>query len=254
VAQGRLAEAAQYFKQVHEGRPGDPFSASWLSILGTFVGDDDMAEAWIAAARARGADNRWELLAREISAQSRGDWAGLDGVGSARGGYLGAYLRGLAATGQERWPDARHALSDALRLGGYREGQTIAAHHVPALILMAWLDKRDGQPAAAARLAAVQGYLERVQAEGGIAQNAGSTRAQLARVAAIAGDRESSLDYLRAAAAKEGHRHFWFLEHDAIYGPWRDDPDFKALANEMRSLARAEHARIVEAGLQRPAP
>jgi TolB-like protein/Tfp pilus assembly protein PilF len=254
LGQGRLADAAELYRTVHEARPGDPFSAAWLAIIGSVVEDDAMAQAWIAAARSRGADNRWELMAREAVAEWRGDWVALDAVGSARGGDRGAYLRGLAAIGQQRWPEARQALSDALRLSGYREGEPIESGSVPALIMMAWLEKREGQEAASVRLAAVEAHLERINADGGLAVNGMSSQVQAARAAAVAGDRERSLAHLRTVFERRGHLQSWFLERDPVFGPWREDPGFKALVTEMRALAEAEHARIVEAGLQRPAP
>jgi TolB-like protein len=252
LAQGRMAEAAEQFRKVHDARPGDPFSAAWLAIIGAGVEDEAMARGWIAAARSRGADNRWELMAREIVTEWQGDWAAMDEVGSALGGGRGAYLRGLAAIGQQRWPEARQALSDSLRLSGYREGEAIEAGSVQPLILMAWLEKRDGPAAPSPRLSAVEAHLERLNAEGGLVANSLSSWIHAARAAAVAGDRERTLGHLRTAIDQQGYYRPWFLDRDPVYAPWRDDPEFKALAARMHSLARPEHARITEAGLQRP--
>jgi len=250
--QGRLAEAVGYHVRVHAARPGDPFPAAWLAISAAEMGDDAMADAWIAAARERGADNRWELLARRSLAESRGDVAALDVLGSASGGHVGAHLRALAAIGREQWPEARKALNDALRLGGYREGQPIALQNVAPLILLAWLDKLEGQPEAVARLAVVEAFLVKIQADGGQVANNMSSTIELARVAAVAGDRERSLGYLRTAMDEEGFRQAWMIERDPVFEAWRDDAGFQALAAKMRSLARAEHAKVIEARLQHP--
>ncbi|GAB2664770.1 hypothetical protein [Arenimonas aestuarii] len=250
--QGRLADAAAHLVRVHAERPGDPYSAAWLAILGVEMGDGAMADAWVAASRARGADNRWELLARRAIAEARGDAAALDVLADASGGYVGAYLRASAAIGREEWPAARRALNDALRLGSYREGQPLTLQNVAPLILLTWLDDREGKPEADARLAELTSFLERIEADGGQVVNNMSGSIELARVAAIAGDRERSLGYLREAMDEEGFRQAWLVERDPVFEAWRDDAGFKALAARMRSLARDEHAKVVAAGLHRP--
>jgi len=250
--QGRPAEAATYFARVHAGRPGDPFSAAWMAITGIEMGDNAMADAWVAESRARGADNRWEILARRAIAEARGDVAALDALADASGGHVGAYLRASAAIGREQWPEARKHLNDALRLGSYREGQPLTLQNVAPLILVAWLDDREGKPEASARLAEVTDFLEKIEADGGQVVNNMSSSIELARVTAIAGDRERSLGYLQAAMDEEGFRQAWLIERDPVFEAWRDDAGFKALADRMRSLGRAEHAKVVAAGLHRP--
>ena len=69
-----------------------------------------------------------------------------------------------------------------------------------------------------------------------------------------AADLARSPEMAQAIASAAGLFRRHFPDAKANLTPWRDDPDFKALANEMRSLARAEHGMIVEAGLHRPAP
>jgi TolB-like protein/cytochrome c-type biogenesis protein CcmH/NrfG len=250
--QGRLAEAAGYLARVHADRPGDPFSAAWLAILGLEMGDDAMADAWVAAARARGADNRWELLARRSIAEARGDTAALDVLASASGGHVGAHLRALAAIGRGQWAESRKAANDALRLSNYRAGQPLTLQNVAPLILLAWLDQREGRPEAAARLAELEAFLGKIEADGGQVANNMSSTVDLARVAAVAGDRERSLGHLRVAMDEEGFRQAWVIERDPVFEAWRDDAGFKALAARMRALARTEHARVLEAGLQQP--
>jgi hypothetical protein len=123
---------------------------------------------------------------------------------------------------------------------------------VAPLILVAWLDDREGKPEAGARLAEVTDFLEKIEADGGQVVNNMSSSVELARVTAIAGDRERSLGYLQAAMDEEGFREAWLIERDPVFEAWRDDAGFKALADRMRSLGRAEHAKVVAAGLHRP--
>ena len=62
--QGRLADAVKAYKFVHENRSGDPYAAANLAAIYALMMEDAEARAWIDAARARGAGNRWELEAR----------------------------------------------------------------------------------------------------------------------------------------------------------------------------------------------
>jgi len=251
--QGRLAEAAALYRRVHLARPGDPFSAAHIAIFGAELDDAAMADAWIAAARARGADNRWELFGRQALALWRGDWTALDDVGSRRGGDFGAYLRGYAAAGEARWADARQALNESLRLGGYREGASPSQQNIAALLLLAWLEKRDGEPGWQARAREADAYLQRVTSEGGaLIGTTSSVAFESARSAALAGEREQSLELLRGSVADSGFRHHWFLQRDPLFAQWRDDPEFRALVEQMRSLAAAERERVIADGLQAP--
>ncbi len=59
--QGRLADALAAYRSVHFARPGDPYSAAQIAQLALFLGDEPLAETWIAAARERGEDNRRHL-------------------------------------------------------------------------------------------------------------------------------------------------------------------------------------------------
>ncbi len=251
--QGRLAEAAALYRRVHLARPGDPFSAAYIAIIGAELDDAAMADTWIAAARARGADNRWELYGREALALWRGDWRALDDVGSRRGGDYGAYLRGLAAAGEARWADARQALHESLRLGGYRAGQPPSQQNIPALLLLAWLEKREGEPGWQDRARAADTFLQRVIREGGVLIGVTSSNGlESARSAALAGERERSLALLRSSVEEFGFRQHWYLDRDPLFAQWRDDPEFRALTEQMRGLAGAERERIRADGLQEP--
>jgi hypothetical protein len=52
---GRLAEAARHYRIVHFARPGDPYAAAQIAMIGVTVNDPVMVEQWIAAARESGA-------------------------------------------------------------------------------------------------------------------------------------------------------------------------------------------------------
>jgi TolB-like protein/Tfp pilus assembly protein PilF len=250
--QGRLADAAESFRRVHDSRAGDPYSAAVLAMIGAEIGDSAMAEAWTIAARERGEDNSWELRAREMVATWQGDWQALDVAAGPRG-RAGAHQRGVAAIGEARWADAREVLEQALREIGYSQGQPIIRDMVAPLTLLAWLDRREDKPEWVGRTAAVERFLRRLQSEGGLVLTTGSsTETDLARVAAISGDRELALAHLRAAFADRGFRQHWFLQRDPVFETWRADPDFLQLAEEMRAAGAVQRERIVAAGLDRP--
>lgn len=248
---GRFADAAAEYVFVHRARTGDPYSASNLAQIGLRVGNAAMAEAWIAAARARGADNRWELGARESLANSRGDWRLLAEVGKLQRGRVGAATRATAAIAEEDWRGAREHVAEGLELAGYRPGEPIALRLATLLTLRAWLDRRDGITPARDEAQALRAYLVRLADEGGLVfQNIGTDH-WLARLAAASGDRDEALARLRKSV-DSGFSEQWFLQRDPLFGDYREDAEFLAIADAMRERNAGEHARILAAGLQVP--
>ncbi|MDH3417474.1 MAG: tetratricopeptide repeat protein, partial [Gammaproteobacteria bacterium] len=78
---GRLAESVKAYMFLHDNRPGDPYAAANLAICYALMLMPDQAQTWVAAARTRGAGNRWELQARRPIAQWQGDWDAMFRVG-----------------------------------------------------------------------------------------------------------------------------------------------------------------------------
>ena len=244
-AQGQFAEAVSAFRIVHFERPGDPYSAAQIASIGAFLDDRALAEAWIAAARGRGQDNRWELFARHLLAEWHGDWPALDEVGRLRGGHWGALLRGLAASRLAAYPEARRYLLESLQLGGYDATRGARVNHVDALVELAWVERQLEFADWADRGAAARPMLASLLSQGAGGNHAGHDPPGygLARLAALSGDRATTLAHLRRVAEQSFPRH-WFLERDPVFAAWRDDPEFQAIVQGIREHAAGERARL----------
>lgn len=245
AAKGRFADALQEYRRVHFARPGDPFSAAQIATLGASLADRDLAEAWIVAARARGKDNRWELLARQVLAEWNADWVALNEIGRLRGGPAGAMMRGVAAAHLEAWPEARRYLLEALQLDGYDRAKGARPSHAEPLLHLAWVEQRMEMPDWEKRLDEALPPLQALRDQGAGTDATGHlyTVYGLARVAALRNDRVVALDYLLELEGS-GFAQHWFLERDPVFAPWRDDPEFQSFVSRLKQHAAAERAKL----------
>jgi TolB-like protein/Tfp pilus assembly protein PilF len=245
VRQGRLADALEEYRFVHFARPGDPYSAAQAAILSACLEDAPLAEAWIAAARARGPENRWELDAREVLAWWQGDLARLDQIGEARGVHWTPYWRGVAAARREAWQEARAQLLESLRMLGYDAAQGATISHAPGLTWLAAVEKGQGLESWREHARAARAVLERGRSQGLTVVGAHVILEHgLARLAGLEGDREAALAHLRSAV-ETGFAAHWFLDRDPMFAPWREDPEFRAIVRQLRRHAAAERAALV---------
>lgn len=242
---GRLADAVREYHAVHVARPGDPFSAAQIAGIAATMQDNGLAERWIAAARARGEDNRWELSARELMAEWVGDWAAMDRLGVLRSGPYGAYLRGVAAGRSGALPEARMQLLEALQLGGFNAVHGPRVEHLTTLVELAWVEQQLGIQDWADRAAITRPMLEalRGQAVAGSGTFRSNPDEQLARIAALNGDRDAALAHLQGLP-EAGYLKHWFLDRDPVFAGWRDDPEFRMIVDRMLEHATAEHAKL----------
>ena len=242
--QGRLADAIREFRRVHFARPGDPYSAAQIARLAANMDDRPLAEAWIEAARARGENNRWELYARQDLAAWSAEWTGLDEIGRLRGGPAGARIRGTAASHLGAYPEARRHLLEALQLGDYDRRQGARVSHVPILLHLAWVEQRMEMPDWAQRVDDALPVLEAMHSHGtGTQVGVEYPAYDLARVAALRNDRAGALQYLLELEDLNFAQH-WFLERELMFAPWRDDPEFRAVASRIKQRAAAERAKL----------
>jgi TolB-like protein/Tfp pilus assembly protein PilF len=249
VAQGRLADAIPEYRLVHFARPGDPFSAAMIAIVATRLDDRALAGAWIEAARQQGENNRWELLARRPLVERDGDWSGMAELGRVTPGPEGALLRGTAAARTGEWLEARRLLLEALQLDGYDATQPARLSHMRTLTELAWVEQQLGLEDWEDRAAVVEAVVEelRRQGVGSIDENGVSPDYVMARLAAMRGDRAGTLAGLQAVWGARFLSH-WFLATDPVLAPWREDPEFIALAEQVRAHAASERAKL--AGLE----
>jgi TolB-like protein/Tfp pilus assembly protein PilF len=240
---GRFADALTEYRFVHFARPGDAFSAAQIAVLAAYLEDDTLAEAWIAAARARGEANRWELHARETVAEWRGDLAALERVAESRGGHWLASWRGREAARRGDWTEAREHLVQSLRLLGYDPARGATMSHVSPLTWLAAVEQRLELPTWPDRARAARQVLERARSLGNTHNATVHLERALARLAAIEGNRAATLAHLRAAATT-GYFEHWLLDRDPLLAAWSDDPEFRAIVRAMREHAAAERRRL----------
>jgi tetratricopeptide (TPR) repeat protein len=233
--QRRLADALRDFRFVHHARPGDPYNAGHAARVSTYLGDRPLAEAWIAAARAYGEGNRWELYARRILAHWDGDWAALEQLDRAE----------FAAAGRGDWGAAQRLLLESLRNDGYEEQDVVHPGHISRLIELSFTERLLDLPGWQQRLAAARELVDRLLGQGVQSTTFGNHRYQLARIAAVQGDGGAALAHLHAAV-RTGLVAHWFLDRDPVFAAWRDDPEFREIVAGMLGHAARERASLVE--------
>jgi TolB-like protein/Flp pilus assembly protein TadD/preprotein translocase subunit Sec61beta len=241
---GRLAEAVRHFRIVHFARPGDPYAAAQLALIGITANDPVMVEQWIAAAREWGADNRWELSARSRAAIWRQDWEELGRVANLVGGDNGALFRGMAAARQGSWPEARQHLLDSLRNRARLEDGGVPLSQAQALVELGWVEQQLGLADWQQALADARQPLERLLVTGGgHIQGDFNQLYFLVALHVISGDEAAALEVLRGMVEK-GFLEHWLIEQEPMFADWRDAAAVQALLQRMRDTVAAERAKL----------
>ena len=243
MATGRLATAVPALKFVHENRPGDPYAASQLADAYTLMLMPEKAQEWIAAARARGASNRWELRARGFAAQNAGDWDTLFRVGQLHLARDGATWQGLASLGKQDWEIARASYQRHHSRLNYRQGDEANLDVLVSLVGLALAEKRLGLDSWSVHSDAAKRYSqERIKIEK--SYNTGILLNQtLAHIAAIEGDVDSVVKHMQSASDQYLLEHT-FIKHDPFFTELRDEPRLIAIANKMREHVLAERKKL----------
>jgi TolB-like protein/Tfp pilus assembly protein PilF len=246
--QGHYAAAFRHYRFLHDARPGDPFAAAQLARLAMQFDNHALEQAWVGASRARGEDNRWELLARTWLGFAHGDWQALEAVAAQHAGYRAAQLRGAVAARRGQWPEARRHLLEAVDLAKAKSGDLDHRLATVPLIDLAWVERELDIDGWQARLAPVRATLAKYQAFGINDLNLyDAAHYHRARLEALMGHREAALAALRDGAPSRVPPEF--LRHDAVFAVWRDDPDFLALVADKRAHAAAERAKLADISL-----
>ncbi len=241
---GQLAEAARHFRILHFARPGDPYAAAQLAQIGVSINDPVMVEQWIAAARERGADNRWELSARSRAAIWRQDWEELGRVANLVGGDSGALLRGMAAARQGSWPEARQHLLDSLRNRARLEDGGVPLSQAQALVELGWVEQQLGLAGWQQALADARQPLEKlVVTGGGHIQGDFNQLYFLVMLHVLSGDEAAALEVLRGMT-ESGFVEHWLIEQEPVLEDWRDAEAVQALLQQMRDTVAAERAKL----------
>jgi TolB-like protein/Tfp pilus assembly protein PilF len=243
LVRGELADAVAAYQRVHVGRPGDPYAAARIARIGAYLDDEAIANAGLAAAHARGADNRWELRSLGHLARWQQQAAQIDRL-SQQTGAEGARWRATAAEMRGDWSQARAQLREALDMGGYDTARVAQTNHADTLIELAWVEKQMRGEDWQVQARAADAILAKAASEGAVrVGDVDHLRFLQARLAGIRGDRALALDHLQGAIA-QGFPVHWFLRNDPVFASWREDPAFIALVDGLLAHAAAERAKI----------
>ncbi|MDX1570511.1 MAG: tetratricopeptide repeat protein [Xanthomonadales bacterium] len=241
--QRRPADAIRHYRFVHENRPGDPFSAAQIAIIYAEMGALGKAAEWVDAARARGENNRWELIARQKLAETTGDWDSLARLGLLIASPLGLSWQGFAATAQGDWEAARSAFLASLNQYGYDPGDAISANLVEPLLGLALAEQRLGVENWQQRAGKVRMLLTRIRDDDGVVVARRNLPHMEARVEALAGNSDQVVSLMREAL-DIGFNDPTFLELDPFFSELRDDPELQAIAEQIRAHNRAELQKL----------
>lgn len=244
MGRGDFAGAIDAFRRVHVQRPGDPYPAAQIAEIYIFLEDEEAARAWIAEARGRGEDNRWELDPRELMANWQQDWAALEHVGDLTGGHVGARIRGQAAAARGQWAQARRHFTEALRMSGYEPSNPVLLQHVHKLIGLAIAERELGLAPDHERLKQARRPLEVMVDAGSVPINAVNYSFSLARIAALQGRTDEAIDLIRNGFEGGEPIADWQLARDPAFVEMRDLPRFMALIGQARSILATRQAAI----------
>jgi TolB-like protein/Flp pilus assembly protein TadD len=232
---GEFAKAAEEYFLVHKNRPGDPYSAMRLVGLAILFEDPEMAQYWLAQARKRGADNLWELRAREILYESSGDWLALENLSSQLNSLNAAEVLGVSLLNQGKNAEARTAFLNALELQGYKENTPLTVDVARVLVRLLWAEQRLGMDGVLPRAAEVEAFFSKYPNS--------ETLIARARLASIRGDKEAVLKHL--SSQTNFHRiSFLELQQDVMFSAWRDEPEFIAIIKRLRDNAAKEKLKL----------
>ncbi|MBT8141663.1 MAG: hypothetical protein KJO88_04820, partial [Gammaproteobacteria bacterium] len=243
---GSLAKAVPAYKFVHENRPGDPFAAHMLAYIYTLLQMPEVAQEWIAAARSRGVNNRWELTVRGYVARLAGDWDALFRVGQLHLARNGTTWQGLASLGKQDWEIARASFQRDLSRLNYRQGDEANLDVLMSLVGLALAEKRLGLNSWSVHSNAAKTYsVDRIKSEETYPTSI-LLHQTLAQIAAIEGDIDLVVKHMQGASDKHFLEHT-FLEHDPFFAELREEPRLIAIADQMLERVIAERKKLEQA-------
>ena len=243
---GKLDEAVPLLLKSQSLDSGSPAISSELGGLYLDLGDEESAECWINKAMEMAPDNYASNWARETLRLYCGDESGKSRLDSL-------------PAGPANWDPIslfRHA---DLRAGRYEDAQAWYEKTYPGLqdpnvpnvnrpnfrpaIDLAFILKKTGHEERAERLLdGALAYIENIPRLGfwgyGLAD---------AQVHALRGDKTAALAAIRRAV-DAGWRSYWwyYADHDLKLESLRDEPEFKAMMEEIRTDMAAQLARVKE--------
>jgi TolB-like protein/cytochrome c-type biogenesis protein CcmH/NrfG len=247
-ALGQPERAVVPYARAHELRPGDTYMARGIAAAFLTLGDLPSARRWLEEARKRGPRTLWTQLAAYDLALAEGDEA-------TQRSLIEQYLQenpgstlalsGLGAlqlrAGQLEAAEA--TLEDALRRMGDAPDLPLSGTTVGSTVNLAVILERRGDRGE------LEILLQRLRARRDVVleNNPRSEEGNYlsAQIASLEGDRERTLDGLRAAI-RNGYREDWRIVVDPAFAKWRDDRLFQALVSELRRQNAGLRAELMQ--------
>jgi len=146
---GDLANAISDYSKVHNNRPGDPYSASFIAIYYQSINMPEKADYWLQQARFRGEDNRWELRAKMVVNSLRQNWQAVYDIGEILGKSdldVGIGNQGFALLQLGKYDEARKYFSQMFQLINFNPNERISSQNLMALFGQVLLDDLTSQP------------------------------------------------------------------------------------------------------------
>ena len=253
---GQYADAIQDYIQVHENRPGDPYSAAHIAIYYEYLGLRDKADYWLQQARFRGEDNRWELRARVIVNLLRQDWPALHkaadiqmktDVDTAQG------VKGFAYLQQGELEKARESFADMINIIELVPGKTVSDGNTIGLLGQVLLDKLTNSENV---------YKDSLQAD---VDSTASKRpyiyfpelhAKFINACLIMLNDRLNLEEKNIAVTEElsnaidtGFRQKSLLDYIQCFDPIRETAEFQAVYEQLDNVISEETEKLAELGL-----
>ncbi|HSQ69282.1 MAG TPA: tetratricopeptide repeat protein [Steroidobacteraceae bacterium] len=245
---GQPQRAVVPYARAHELRPGDTYMARGIATAFLTLGDLPSAKRWLEEARRRGPRTLWTQLAAYDLALAEGDvdmqrslieqhllenpdsTLALSGLGvvQLRDGQLDA---------------AEDTLKDALRRMGDAPELPLSAMTLGPAVNLAVIHEQRGNRGELEMLLQRLRALRDVVLDNNPRSEEGSYLA--ARIASLEGDRERTLDGLRAAI-RNGFREDWRIVVEPAFARWRDDRLFQALVSELRRQNAGLRAELMQ--------
>jgi tetratricopeptide (TPR) repeat protein len=239
---GHFAQAIALFRRLHVLRPGDPFAAANIATMAVQMSDPELARKWIAEARGYGADNRWEHFATTYLYRSTGDWVSLNSLMATGSSNVPSDQHGWPDLYLGDWQAAREKFEAVLVDQSYQPNRLTAKVVLPLMGLF-YLDSRKGITPDATRLVPLLEFLDLLESEHLFNQRGARPNLMRSWLAALKGDRVETLARL-TKAIEQGFDEYWFLNESPFFSDYKDDPEFKAVAEGLRQHGLEEREKL----------
>jgi tetratricopeptide (TPR) repeat protein len=246
MARGLPQNAIPMYTKAHRLRPGDIYMAAQNVAAGLQLDDPGLVNYWLNEAKNRGSVGRWTRFAENMVMYANGDFAGLlqqvDQLLEFSPGHrrlIWYRVQTLMNLGQA--DAAQEILQEALRSGGYNNGQALTGNQLYLAVQLAnALDHNGEVTERDVLIREISQMLDQLR------QSEPFSMGLLlfhASIKSIQNDLPGLLRELELAVEK-GFRGHWELIRDPVFKRWQKHPEFIAFHQGMLDAAarmRAEY-------------